>query len=113
MVLTFLYSPRLREELRMSRTGQSRFLKTLIVLLMFRGSLWGDSLNGRVLDPQGRVVAGATLRLFDRRGGQWRTSSSTGEGVFSFESLPPGDYLLQGGAASNALSGSKEISVRG
>jgi outer membrane receptor protein involved in Fe transport len=53
------------------------------------------------------------VHLFDRRSGQWRTSSSDGEGSFAFHNLVPGDYVLEAGISSNALAASKEISVQG
>jgi outer membrane receptor protein involved in Fe transport len=85
----------------------------LAVITVFPGSLFADTLIGKVIDPQGRIVTGATLHLFDRRSGQWRTASSNAEGRFVFSNLTAGDYVLEGGVASNALSASIEVSVRG
>jgi iron complex outermembrane receptor protein len=95
----------------------SAFLTGLIGILglftVTSGSLFADSLSGRVLDPQGRIVTNATLHLFDRRSGQWRTASSNAEGVFVFSNLTAGDYVLEGGLSSNVLSASKELTIRG
>ena len=88
-------------------------IRMLTIVAMSCSSLFADSLSGKVLDPQERIVSGAVVHLFDRRSGQWRSSSSNAEGVFVFEGLKTGEYLLEGGVASNALSASKEITIRG
>jgi vitamin B12 transporter len=88
-------------------------IRMLTISAIFCSPLFADSLKGKVIDPQGRIVKGATLHLFDRRSGQWRAASSDAEGVYVFEGLTAGDYLIEGGVASNALSASMEISVRG
>jgi iron complex outermembrane receptor protein len=88
-------------------------IRMLVFAFVFSPSLRADSLIGHVVDPQGRIVPAATLHLFDRRSGQWRTAYSDAEGVFAFQNLSAGEYVLEGGISSNALSASKEISVRG
>ncbi len=76
-------------------------------------SLFADTLSGRILDPQGKRVAQAELRLFERKSRESRTMLSSAEGEFVFRDLAPGDYLLEADASAGALTALKEISVRG
>src|SRR5688572_1949381 len=75
--------------------------------------IFADNLTGRVLDPQGQVVAGAQLRLFDRKSGELRKAVSSEEGTYSFEGISSGDYLIEGTASNAALIGSTDVSVSG
>ena len=86
-------------------------LLALVVVLPSAG--FADNLTGRVLDPQGNLVPGAQVRLFDRKNGQLRKTISDSEGGYSFPGIPAGDYLLEGDASSAALTGSRQISVSG
>jgi hypothetical protein len=52
-------------------------------------------LAGRVLDPAGLGVSGATMRLTAISTGATRTVTSDHEGLYRFDLLPPGDYSLQ------------------
>lgn len=70
-----------------------------------------EDLAGTVLDPSGSVVAGASLRLFDRDTGQLRQTTSGQNGRYRFGGLPSGDYLLEGDAASAFLVGSREVTI--
>ncbi len=88
------------------------FVLAFIVLVLPTTAV-ADNLTGRVLDPQGKIVPGAQVRLFDRKTGQLRTTATSSEGAYSFSGIPSGDYLLDGDASSAALSASKEVSVRG
>jgi vitamin B12 transporter len=85
----------------------------LIVVFSTPGFVLADHLRGRALDPQGNVIPGAEVRLFDRTSGQLRKTVTNSEGGFSFSGIPSGNYLLDGNAAAATLSASKEISVRG
>ena len=72
-----------------------------------------DSLEGRILDPQQRVVPSAEIRLFDRASGQVREAMSGPDGSYAFEDIPPGDYVLEAQGSSGALSGATVIRVEG
>jgi iron complex outermembrane receptor protein len=85
----------------------------LVTVLMSQSLVWADDLTGRVLDPQGSVVADAQLKLYDRKSGELRTTVSNSEGGYSFRGIPSGDYLLEADASSAALTASRQISVRG
>ena len=52
------------------------------------------SIRGRVLDPTGAVVPGATVTLRDETPGNLREVQTGAEGAFRFDSLPPGRYTI-------------------
>src|SRR5437867_10337500 len=82
-------------------------------------SAQASSVNGRVVDAQGGVVANADVSL-----GPWtpampgmkmtpapqRTAKSTSDGTFTFTQVPPGQYVLQVDAPGFERS-SQEITV--
>ncbi|MGD9630499.1 MAG: carboxypeptidase regulatory-like domain-containing protein [Pyrinomonadaceae bacterium] len=54
-----------------------------------------SSVNGTVIDGQGQVVAGATVKLVSTGQGTSRTATTDGSGAFSFTSITPGTYSLE------------------
>ena len=72
-----------------------------------------DSLAGRILDPQERVVPDAEIRLFDRASGQVREAVSRQDGSYAFDDIPAGDYVLEARGAAGALSGATVLRVDG
>lgn len=52
------------------------------------------SLSGNVADPQGNVVAGATVRLLRRADSSSCETQADSEGQFAFARLDPGEYRL-------------------
>src|SRR3990170_6457548 len=50
--------------------------------------------HGRVLDPTGRTVAGATIKASTRNGGVERRAVADAEGRFQLSSLPPAAHTL-------------------
>src|SRR5258706_10144718 len=71
----------------------------VFLLAMTTVTAWGQSgtstVRGVVKDPQGNVVAGATVSLTNSATNFSRTSTSTTDGVFSFEQIPVGDYRME------------------
>ncbi|MET0400406.1 MAG: TonB-dependent receptor, partial [Longimicrobiaceae bacterium] len=55
----------------------------------------GGVVAGRVLDPEGAPVAGATVRLFRAEGAQLRAGPSDAEGAFRFEGVPAGLWRVR------------------
>src|ERR1700684_4030007 len=90
----------------MSAREHSWALRLLLVVLalLFAGGkpLYGQSsaaftatLSGRVTDPAGLAVKGATVTLTSPDQGLLRTSSTEGAGLYVFTFLPPGVYVLE------------------
>ena len=94
------------------RSGRTALLAALLGALLSAPTN-AESLGGRVLDPQGAVVANAQLRLIDREGGLQRTVQSGPDGSYRFLSVPAATYLLEGEASDAQLAGSAEITVSG
>ncbi len=59
----------------------------------------GGAMPGVVTDPNGAVVAGATVTIKDRNTGATRTVTTSNNGTYSTAGLPPGDYDVQINAA--------------
>jgi len=68
------------------------------------------SVAGRVLDPDARAVAGASLVLYSRESGGRLSTTSDGEGEYHFAGLAAGDYLLQ--VTAEGFAGSNTQAVR-
>ena len=105
---------------RIKATGTTVVLKlaSLMALLIFLFSLStnvsaqnGATITGRVKDERGAVVQGAEVRLRSRTG--IKLFARTDEnGVYGFNGLAPGDYILevdvvQEGVSWFGLKGSK------
>jgi hypothetical protein len=52
------------------------------------------SISGTVVDAQGAVIPGASLRLVSDSTGALRAATSNGRGDFAFDALPPDSYTL-------------------
>ncbi len=52
------------------------------------------TLSGTVIDPQGAVISGASVKITDRAKAFERTATTNGEGYFSFSQLAPSNYRL-------------------
>ena len=68
--------------------------------------LWGT-----VVDPEGAVVPGATLKLTDNETGSERTVTSSDTGEYSFQSLSSGTYTLSVWRAGFASLEIKNVSL--
>ena len=95
------------------KTRPHRVFTTLIALFAFAHPLMADELTGKVLDPDGRAVPNASLRLFERNSGELHTTKASSDGTYVFRGIPSGDYLLEGDAADSALNGSRQVSIKG
>ena len=72
----------------------------LVCLLLLGGSFAfaqtsNTSLSGVVKDPQGNVIANATVILTNAATATTRTQKTGPEGHYSFDLLTPGDYKLE------------------
>ena len=95
------------------RFKTSKVLTILALVLALPGLVWADSLTGVVLDPDGRVVPNANLRLFSRNTGEFHQAVSGADGAYTFEAIPAGDYLLEADASMATLGASADVSVDG
>jgi carboxypeptidase family protein len=83
-------------EIRTSR----RFLQFVCFLLMLGPfalralAAVETTLSGNITDPQGSVVAGATVRLFRRADSSRRETQTDSQGQFSFSQVDSGEYRL-------------------
>jgi iron complex outermembrane receptor protein len=75
----------------------------VLTFAQFAQAETGASLVGSVKDPQGRRVPAATLTLFSLSGGAGGATTSDASGVYRFDGLPGGDYLLRASAPGFAL----------
>ncbi len=64
-------------------------LMTVAAHAQFRASI-----QGAVTDPTGAVVPGATVTLTDTANGHVLTATSTGNGVYTFNALPPDRFTI-------------------
>ena len=75
------------------------FATTVFLVLALSSSALAQqgtsSVRGTVKDPQGNVVAGATVMLTDPGTNTSRTTTTTDIGTYSFELIPPGDYRIE------------------
>jgi hypothetical protein len=76
----------------------SAFLVLLSISTVF-AQQGTSAVRGTVKDPQGNLVAGATVTLTNTGNSSSRTATTTDSGNFSFESVPVGDYKLEAEAA--------------
>ena len=86
-----------------SKSFSYRFMLSLgafVVLMLFCGSALGQgqgssSLRGSIKDPQGAVVAGATVTVTNPETNFTRTTTSNDSGQFAFETIQPGVYRVE------------------
>ena len=81
-----------------SRGATSFMLSLLLPLFILQYSFaqtGTSSVRGTVVDPQGKVVAGATVTLTSAATNIARTQTTSDSGVYAFELIPPGDYRVE------------------
>jgi outer membrane receptor protein involved in Fe transport len=79
--------------------NSSKAILVAVMLVLTTGLLLGQgivtgSISGTVLDPQGAVVAGATVRATQVETNRAFTTTSTTRGVVELPSLPAGTYTI-------------------
>jgi len=86
----------------------------VLVLAVYLSSQTASTggLTGVALDPTGAVLPGVTIRLINRATGEDRSSTSNESGCFTFQFLPPGDYVVKASKSGAApLGASTTVSV--
>ena len=78
------------------RLARALPILVLAFTMVFQGAALAQTetgqITGTVSDPQGAVVAGATVTVTNNDTGAIRTSQTTGEGTYLVPSLQPGNY---------------------
>jgi hypothetical protein len=67
------------------------------------------TLRGLVTDELGAAVVGANVVLTDATGAKKGATTTNGEGVYVFNSLPPGKYFVQ--ASAEGFAGSDDTPI--
>lgn len=67
----------------------------LVSSIMAVGQAGTSSVNGTVRDPQGNVIAGASVTLTNTEQNASRTQTTSDAGRFNFNLIPPGPYRLE------------------
>src|SRR6476659_1540942 len=83
----------------MKRTAFLKSLGLLFALLLLPNIAFGQAgtstVGGIVSDPDGKVVAGASVTLTNTGTNTSRTTTSNDVGKYSFEFVQPGDYRIE------------------
>jgi outer membrane receptor protein involved in Fe transport len=67
----------------------------LVTTAVFAQEIGGGILNGTITDSSGAAIVGAKVTATQPATGLSRTTQSSGAGLYSFSSLPPGVYQVQ------------------
>src|SRR5262249_1985790 len=89
------------------------FTVLLLSVPVFVWAAGTASLTGHITDPQGASVQGAVVTLFDRDSNVRFTVTSDLAGVYRFERLQPGEYLLQVESPGLAQSSVQTVRLEG
>jgi hypothetical protein len=71
------------------------FVVLLLLPTLAFGQAGTSSVGGTVTDPQGNLIAGASVTLVNTGTNTSRTSTTNDVGKYSFEFVPPGDYRVE------------------
>ena len=84
---------------RISLRSAARFLSATLLVGVFALTAFAQggtsTVRGSVKDPQGNLVAGANVKLVNANTNAERTTTSSGDGLFTFEAVQVGDYRLE------------------
>src|SRR5260221_9700594 len=70
----------------------------LLVLIVAAGAALAQgtaAIHGTVKDPQGNVIAGASVTLISPSTNATRTTTTRDSGAYSFDAVDPGDYRIE------------------
>ena len=76
-------------------TSSILFVALLLLPNLAFGQAGTSTVTGNVTDPQGNVVAGASVTLVNTGTNTSRTTTTTDVGKYSFEFVQPGDYRVE------------------
>ena len=88
----------------------------ILILLFLSGACYGPaqdeaSIGGRVSDPQDEAIAGASVVIFARDGAVHGSTTADSVGVYRFDLIPAGEYIIQADAPGFDRFLTKEIHV--
>ena len=88
-------------------------LSTLIMARPVFGQSLGNAgtIQGNVFDPSGAVVAGATVTIRNPVSGYTQSATTTSDGSFRFNNIPPNPYHLEV-TASGFTAFAQDVNVR-
>ena len=69
-------------------------LLALLAIPLFAVHAAGGSIEGRITDPKGAAVSGATVTVTDEVNNQTATALSDAKGQYKIAGLPPGNYTV-------------------
>ena len=76
-----------------------RFVGSIIAVAMLwiagYGQTFRGAINGNVTDPTGAMVAGASVKATNVATGGILTTTTTTDGQFAFQDIPPGNYRVE------------------
>lgn len=85
---------------------QIKFSAVLASMLLFSAAVIGQgttgSISGTVVDPNGAIVNGATVKVTNTATNNSRVTTTDGDGTFAFQTLQPGRYKVDVTAANFA-----------
>jgi Carboxypeptidase regulatory-like domain/TonB dependent receptor len=74
------------------------FTLTILFIIPVCAQVTTGDITGRVTDPQGKVVSGATVTATNKATGASRTATTNDSGDYTISQLPPGNYEVTGEA---------------
>jgi outer membrane receptor protein involved in Fe transport len=92
-------------------------LLTLFLCLVTAVAVFAQSqattgnIEGRVLDPKGAAIPGATITATNQQTGLEKTTSSDSEGNYRLILLPPGQYTIRANAQGFSPAESRDVTV--
>ena len=85
------------------RTTARPFCFTLLVSLLSIATAWGETISGRIVDPDNRAVPGATVILLNA-GSVLATTVTDSAGTFTIEASHPGPFDLRASADGTRIA---------
>ncbi len=86
-------------------------LLALMIVPLVAASNAGGTIEGKITDPKGSVVAGAIITVTDPTTNQRHTATSNDQGHYKIEGLPPGTYRVSVAAPGFADASKDDVRV--
>jgi hypothetical protein len=105
------------EEIMSRKSAPLATLLTLFLCLVTAVAVFAQSqattgnIEGRVLDPKGAAIPGATITATNQQTGLEKTTSSDSEGNYRLILLPPGQYTIRANAQGFSPAESRDVTV--